>query len=564
MLDRLLRQREPMSRVDTAWLRMEKPTNLMMITGIIVLAEALTLERLRELVGKRFLEFRRFRQRAIDLPGQSFWELDADFDLNWHVRRTALPGGAGKAELEEFVSQLASSPLDHSKPLWQFHLVENYLEGPALVSRIHHCYADGIALVQVLLALADEHPDGVHHPIKAKVQRAGGTVFQRLLDHPRAGVGKAAEASIRAVEKVFGLLGHPQQLMDLARNGANEVGEIAGELVNALTLPDDPATLYRGPLGVSKRVSWCTPIALDEVKAVGRAFNCTVNDVLMSCAAGALRAYLIERGEDPTNKDIRATVPVNLRPLEHARELGNYFGLVYLDLPVGQANPVTRLHRVRASMQKLKKSRQAVVSLGLLSALGMGPAMLQRPALEMFSRKASTVATNVPGPQHAMYLAGCRIKEMMFWVPQTGSIGMGISILSYHGNVYFGLITDKKNVPDPNRIIDHFRPELEQLLLLALLHDQAGPITPEYAEQLIADGALGRPGSGAKQSAEQPRAQSETARSGTRRSGARQTKPGSGVPVAKAARQRDAAMPRDKAKPKVNKVKGAQGKGKQA
>lgn len=479
-------QREPMSRVDTAWLRMERPTNLMMITGVIVLEKHLTLERLRALIADRFLEFPRFRQRAMDLGGQSYWEVDRDFDLSWHVRRSALPGGAGKPELQEFVSQLGSTPLDHSKPLWQFHLVENYIDGPALVSRIHHCYADGLALVQVLLSLTDEHPDDHTAAIKHKLRKEGGTVFQRLLEPARAGFSQAAGIGSKAWEKLLGFVTHPQTLLDTARSGATEVSEIASELVTAVTLPDDPHTLFKGPLGVSKRVAWCAPIPIEDVKAVGRAFDCTLNDVLMAAVAGALRAYLIERGENPDGKTIRATVPVNLRPLEHARQLGNHFGLVYLDLPIGEANPLTRLYRVRDCMRKLKGSRQAVVSYGLLGAIGMAPASLQKSALEMFSKKATAVATNVPGPAHPLYLAGVRIKELMFWVPQTGTIGMGISILSYSGAVYFGLITDKKNVPAPDAIIERFAPELEKLLMIALMGDWEGKVEPEDAESTLA------------------------------------------------------------------------------
>lgn len=487
MFDTWFGRLEAMSRVDTAWLRMEKPTNLMMITGVIVLDGTVSLADLRELIAARFLAFRRFRQRVVEQSGQAFWEIDRDFDLGWHVRRSALPAPAGKAELQEFVSQLASTPLDHSKPLWQFHLVENYAGGPALVSRIHHCYADGIALVQVLLSLTDDQPAGPRTPLKQKVQSVGGTIFQRLLEPARMlSLTQAAELGSRAWEKLLGFVTHPQQLLDLAKSSATEVGEIGGELYNALMLPDDPPTLLKGPLGVSKRVAWCDPIPLAEVKAVGRYFDCTVNDVLLAAVAGALRAYLIERGEDPDGKTIRATVPVNLRPLEHARELGNHFGLVYLELPIGEPNPVARLFHVRNCMQQLKKSRQAMVSYGLLGALGMAPAALQKPALEMFSRKATAVATNVPGPQHPLYLAGARLKDLMFWVPQTGTIGLGISILSFHGAVQFGLIADRKNVPQPDAVIARFQPELEKLLLLALLDDGAQPPSPERAEHLLA------------------------------------------------------------------------------
>lgn len=492
MADTPLIKHEPMSKVDTAWLRMERPTNLMMITGVIVLDQALDIRKLKATIESRFLAFRRFRQRVVDLPGQALWEYDETFDLNWHVRRAALPSPAGKADLEEYVSNLASTPLDHSKPLWQFHLIEQYQGGSALVMRIHHCYADGMALVQVLLSLTDADPHARHdapHP-KRKLKKAGGTVFERLLSPARHGVEHAAEMVEATLHKAFHWAAHPQEaasaITEGARTGAREGGEILRELVHSLTLSDDTLTRFKGPLGVFKRVSWCAPLPLSEVKAAGRAFDATVNDVLLACAAGALRAYLVARGDPVDGVHIRATIPVNLRPLEHAKELGNHFGLVFLDLPIGIANPVERVLAVREGMRKLKGSRQAVVSYGLLSALGVGPAFVQKPALEMLSRKATAVATNVPGPPAPIYLAGERVREMMFWVPQSGTIGMGISILSYAGAVYFGLITDSKLVPDPQTIIDRFGGELEQLLMIALMSDAEGPISPDWAEALMA------------------------------------------------------------------------------
>jgi len=164
-------------------------------------------------------------------------------------------------------------------------------------------------------------------------------------------------------------------------------------------------------------------------------------------------------------------VPVNLRPLEHAKELGNHFGLVFLDLPIGEPNPLRRLERVAACMRDLKGRRQAIAAFGLLAALGMAPAALQAPALELFSRKASAVATNVPGPQQPLYMTGVEVRELMFWVPQSGSISLGLSILSYNGSVYFGVIADSKCIEDPDAIVGRFGEEFEKLMLIALMED---------------------------------------------------------------------------------------------
>ncbi|HVT32803.1 MAG TPA: wax ester/triacylglycerol synthase family O-acyltransferase [Rhodanobacteraceae bacterium] len=463
------RQREPMSKVDTAWLRMERPTNLMMITGVLIFAGRLDPKRIRKLIAERFLAFRRFRQRAVQSASGAWWETDDDLDLDWHVRTAVLPGQGGKSALEAFVSALASTPLDPSRPRWQFHLVENDRGDGVLIARIHHCYADGLALVQVLLSLTDTAPRPEAHAELAKtwLRRDRGGVLERLLDPAQGGFQKLLAAGGKAWEKAAALLGDP----DIAAMVAREGSEITRELAIAITLPDDPVTALKGPLGAVKRVAWAEPLPLDEVKTLGRALGCTVNDVLLACASGALRGYLRDEGEDPDGLTIRATVPVNLRPLEHAKKLGNHFGLVFLDLPIGEPNPLTRLARVAACMRDLKGRRQAIVAFGLLAALGMAPSALQGPALDLFSRKASAVATNVPGPQQPLYLAGVRLRELMFWVPQTGSIGLGLSILSYDGRVHFGLIGDSQRIRDPDAIAQRFGAEFEKLVLIALMED---------------------------------------------------------------------------------------------
>lgn len=478
-------RREPIAKVDTAWLRMEQPTNLMMITGVIVLSKPVDFEHFKEIISNRFLAFPRFRQKAVDHVRGCWWEEDEHFEISSHVRRIALPGAAGKAELEEFVSELASTPLDKTKPLWQFHLVENYKDGPAVVSRIHHCYADGIALVQVLLSLTERSAEDSERLVSQerwKERRAAeSNIFRRLMAPAKEGLGAVQHVSQKVVDEALHLLREPH----VAQEYAYGAGEILTELATALLLEDDPPSRFKGEIGVRKNVALAEPVSLEEVKAVGKALGCTVNDVLIAVMTGALHRYLVERGDDPSELTMRATVPVNLRPLEHARDLGNHFGLVFLDLPIAESNPLARLYQVAEFMHKLKQSKQAVMSLGLLAALGMGPSALQKPALELFSRKASTVLTNVPGPQETLYLAGAPIREMMFWVPQSGSIGMGISIISYEGQVFCGLITDNKLVPDPDEVMHNFHVEFDNLLhLTMLIGPQPGWVSPDLVDDV--------------------------------------------------------------------------------
>jgi len=479
--------REPISKVDTTWLRMEHPTNLMMITGVISLDESVSFERVVETIEQRFLAFRRFRQKAVDNSSGTYWEDDEDFDILTHVRRVALPGKADRAELEEYVSDLASTALNPSRPLWQFHYVENYSGGPVVVQRIHHCYADGIALVQVFLTLTDSTPEprpSASNPEQWKRRRAAESgIFQRLLEPARGGVDLALHWSQKLLDEAVQIVHEPER----AGRYVSEASELGTELISSLTLPNDPKTLFKGRLGIRKQVAWADPLPLADVKAVSKAYGCTVNDVLISAVTGALRCYMTEQGEAPgPGAEIRATVPVNLRPLEHSRELGNHFGVVFLSMPIGESNPIARLYEVQKRMNELKSSKQAAVAFGLLAALGLGPSTLQKPALDMLSDKASMVLTNVPGPQNALYLAGGRIREMMFWVPQNGSIGTGVSILSYDGKVFFGLITDRKLVADPRKIIQRFLPEFEQLLKLALMLPGDKPPSAREAAELMA------------------------------------------------------------------------------
>lgn len=466
-----------MSRVDTAWLRMEQPVNPMMITGVLMFKESMPLARLKQVVRQRFLSYRRFGQKPVETAAGAFWKDDENFDIDWHVQMTALPGRGGKRALEKLTSQLASTPLDHGRPLWQFHLVEKYDGGSALIARIHHSYADGMALVQVLLSLTDtKREPGRHHRLdRAWLKRDGAAVAHRV-----GAVERYVKLGNRMLEKGIEMYRDPTLASVLAKEG----GDIARELVAALSLGDDPPSVLRGKLGTSKRVAWAEPLDLEEVKAVGRACGCTVNDVLMATAAGVLRDYMIERGEAVDGMTMRATVPVNLRPLEHAKKLGNHFGLVFLDLPVGEDNPIGRIQRVAANMRHLKQSKQAVLAFGLLAALGMAPTAMQGLALDLLSRKASAVATNVPGPQQPLYMAGCAIDQLMFWVPQTGSIGIGFSILSYNGRVHFGLIADARLVPDPHAAIRHFVPEFEKLLYLALMGDWSRSLDSDTAALL--------------------------------------------------------------------------------
>ena len=479
-------RREKISAVDTAWLRMDRPSNLMMICGVLLFSERVRYARLVEVIEKRFLNFRRFRQLPVELPGFAVWENDTHFAIDHHVERIALPARAGTEELEALVSELASTPLDPSRPLWQYHLVENFAGGSALIARIHHCYADGIALVRVLLSMTDAGPNGpAAMPFEPQKRRAQDDDPLAQLLAPVSSVMKLAKkAGVTLIERGAAIWQDPAQAIALAEQG----GALTAEIAKLALMPQDSPTRFKGTPGVAKRVAWAEPIPLEEVKAVGKALRASVNDVLLATVAGALRSYLVRKGDAAEGVMIRALVPVNLRPLEKAYRLGNQFGLVFLDLPLGIENPVERLYAVRANMNALKDSFQPVLALGLLAAMGAGPKILQEQLLQALARNGTAVMTNVPGPQQPLYFAGAKIERFLFWVPQSGDIGMGVSILSYAGNVQFGLITDRELVSDPEHIVERFASEFERLVLTALLSPWPadGDLDPNVAARAVA------------------------------------------------------------------------------
>jgi WS/DGAT/MGAT family acyltransferase len=475
-----------MSAVDTAWLRMDRPANRMMICGVLMFGDRIALARLRALIAERFLVFRRFRDVPVEAATGSYWRADDRFDIAKHVLAARLDGDAGDAELQALASKLLATPLPPERPMWQFHLVRNYRHGCAVIVRIHHCYADGIALVRVMLSMTDAGADG---PPAMPFERRERTPVPRddplaELISPLTGVLKSARRiGGILIDKGAGIWNDPAQAVALAEQGTALTAEIA----KLALMDEDSPTRFKGTPGVAKRVAWADPLPLDEVKTLGRALGASVNDLLLACVAGALRGYLLEHGDRVDGVTLRALVPVNLRPLDKAYRLGNQFGLVFLDLPIGIENPIERLYAVRANMAALKDSFQPVLALGLLAAMGAGPKILQETLLVALARNATAVMTNVPGPQTPLWLAGARLDGLMFWVPQSGDIGLGVSILSYDGAVRFGIAADRGLCPDPHQISGRFAAEFEKLVLATLMSPwpREGDLDPAMVERAV-------------------------------------------------------------------------------
>ncbi len=475
---------ERMSKVDTAWLRMDSDSNLMMINGVWTLSPGITWQALCERVEQRLLQYPRFRQRVIEDAAGATWVEDRHFDIAAHVLRENLPrrkGHSMQRALQDRVGELAMQPLDPRRPLWQMHLIEDFVgddgqPGSALIVRIHHCIADGIALISVTMSLVDGGAEPPRRKPRSKADAAATAEdwIADMLIKPFTGLTvKALDLAGDSAARSLQMLGDPEKTMQHGLAGTMDMARVAYQLVSdaaALALmPDDSPTRLKGPPGRCKRVAWCPPIPLEEVKAIGKALNCSINDVLLSCVAGAIGGYLRSQGDDPTGQEIRAMIPVNLRPMEEAWKLGNHFGLVPLVLPIGMANPIERVYEVRERMNALKGSTQPILAFAMLAVAGLMIKPAQDALLNLFGRKTTAVMTNVPGPKEQLTMCGAKVTQCMFWVPQSGDIGLGVSILSYGGGVQFGVITDTALCPEPQQIIDAFAPEFAQLSLLTLM-----------------------------------------------------------------------------------------------
>ncbi len=433
---------EALSRADLAWLHAESPTNHFVVTSLALLDAPLDVDRLKVMLSRRITKHPRLRQvvRESRLPFDTpRWVPASDFDLDAHIHRVALPKPGGVAELAAFIGDLFGQPLDAGRPLWELHVVEGPGRGGALVGRFHHSLGDGQAMVRMLRTLTDDTPGG----------------WNRRTRRPRA--RRPAPADGRsALARAIDALPAP---LDLVRTAADGAGTLA-----RLTLLDpDPPTLLHRPLSLLKAVSWTAPLPLDDIKAVAHATDTTVNDVAVSVIAGGLGSYLRRAGVDTSGMRIRAMVPVNLRPPDDQGMTGNRFSLVYLELPVGVSDPRERLMRVKTEMDRIKSSLEPAAGWLLVQGLGFLPRDLEQLASRFYAAKASLVLTNVIGPPEPVYSAGTRIRQMTFWEPESGGLGVGVSIYSYAGSLTIGAVSDRNIVADPDVLTADFTAAFDAL-----------------------------------------------------------------------------------------------------
>ncbi len=455
---------QPMSWVDHAWLRMDSPTNLLVVNAVMWTAEPVDADGLRRLLAERLVgQFPRFAHRPADTSsplGRARWVADEAFSIDRHLVEVTLAAPGDSRALQRYVGAQQEEPLDPDLPMWQVHLVHGYRDGSAVLFRVHHSIADGMALARVLLSLTDLAPPGgaEGEPVGFTEANPGGASLPSpLLGLP--GLDTTWQVAAGLTQQGRDLLKDPRKAWALGRTALED----AARLLHVLDLPPKRASVLNQPLGVAKLATWTEPLPLAQVKAIGRAHGATVNDVLLAGLGGAFSRYLRERGEEPA--DVPVLIPVDLRPPGEPlpRELGNAFGFFFVDLPAGELGGGARVAEMHRRTEALKRSPEAVVTMGVLAGIGVAPAIVEDLAVAFFVTKVSGVVTNVPGPKEPVYVAGSRVDGVIGWVPRGGDISFGVAVFSYAGEVTVGFSTDAAVLPDPDRLVELFAEEMAAL-----------------------------------------------------------------------------------------------------
>jgi diacylglycerol O-acyltransferase len=457
-------QFEPLSSMDAAILGIEDKTNLMMVSGVLTFARPVDIDKVKTVLQKRWLKHRRLRQRVVrsSIPmAWPYWEEDPNFNLNAHVHRVALPEPGDQTRLQTFASDLVSTPLDYSKPLWQLHVIENYRGGGALLFRIHHAIGDGTALANLLMSVTDSNVDG---------EEDGAETIPQPNDPPDNTPQLAKQALIaaklgRRFAKKFAIAG--LDIISDPEKAGDYVNKSLAYTQSSLQIASkilEPETVFRTQLGVSKRVAWSRPFSLAEIDVLKEKLGGTLNDIMVTAIIGGLRRYMVVHDKPVNAARFRAAIHVNLRKNSSKANIGNKFGAVFLSVPLAMSDPEERLAEVRASMDLLKRSEDAMTVYNLVSAFSLIPSSLQSAVVKQVAVLASAVITNVAGPPDERYFAGQKIESGMFWAPQSGRVGLGITIFSFDGRVYIGINADPKVMPDPDVFIECLMLEYEAML----------------------------------------------------------------------------------------------------
>ena len=453
---------ERLTTLDASFLYLDAPDAPMHVGGVLVLeAPAGGLEALAELVSARLPLVPRYRQRVVEVPGHlanPVWVDDPEFDVDYHVRRSGLPRPGTEEQLRALVSRVTSQPLDHDRPLWELYLVDGLVGNRvAVITKTHPALVDGLSAIDIAQVLLDPEPDS---PVPA---------YDDWRPRPLPG---GPELVWQAVEQYAR---RPSSVIDTAREALSDVRTTTAR-VSAVSrgllrtarsaVLAAPRSSLNVPAGRQRRVATAR-LELDELKRIRKAYGGTVNDVLLAVVTGALREFLLSRGQPVVaSTSVRALVPVSVQGEE--LEPGPKVSSFLVDLPVGEPNPRVRLARLSYAMRGVAAHGQAVGADSIIALTGFAPPTLHalgaRAARGLSRRLFNLVVTNVPGPQVPLYAAGSRVLEVFPVVPLARGQGLSVGMTSYAGRVFVGLNADQDSVGDVDVLADLIEQEPADLL----------------------------------------------------------------------------------------------------
>jgi diacylglycerol O-acyltransferase len=455
-----------LSALDVSFLYLEGPTTPMHVGGLAVFEvpkDGFDYDKFAALLDQRISLVPRYRQRIKSVPGHlasPVWVDDTEFDTSYHLRRSALPRPGSDEQLKELVARVQSRPLDRNRPLWEMYLVEGLSDGRfALITKTHHAMVDGISAIDIGQVILDVSPVPREIP--------------EDLWMPRPEPGAAS----LVLDAVTELVRRPTAVVDTVRIGVNDarnavakVNRAVGGLLSAARVAARPAptSALNATIGSQRRFA-VARTNLDDYKTVRKQSGGTVNDVVLATVAGAIRGWLLSRGEPVTPATVvRAMVPVSVRSDSESGQWGNRVSSYLVDLPVGEPNPVVRLSQVSYAMKAHKESGQSVGAEALVALSGFAPptlhAMGARAASSFTRRLFNVIVTNVPGPQFPLYASGAKMLEMFPVVPLSGGQAVAIGLTSYDGGVYYGLNADRDAMYDADVLAALIEESLAELV----------------------------------------------------------------------------------------------------
>jgi diacylglycerol O-acyltransferase / wax synthase len=461
-LKKIQQMKEPFSNFDAFLLHIETPTNLMVITGLLFIDQPIDIIELQRLIQERILKFERFQQRVVNtglILKSPKWEFDPTFNINAHVHKVSLPSPGDESALKDLVNDLMVLPMDMSKPPWKLYLVENYSVGSVIVARLHHTLADGLSLVNVFTSLGDDTASSPEGGPPVYTRRKASSLMGRLIVPPLKLTSKVLGLTQWALHQGLEMIDNPDYIKDTLMDATGNALMLSKYVMGK----SDPQTSLRGKFGITKNSTWSAPIPLEQIKSLSREFGGTVNDVMLAAVTGGLRRYLEANGEKLDFLDIRAVVPVNIRSNGDFENLGNQVGMVLMPLPVGQQDSHDRYQIVKMRMDDLKQSDESDIIFSLLNTTFFKSKLLATAMVGVLTPKASLLVTNVPGPQGQITFTGRKICHPVFWIPLPKGWGLGISIISYAGEITLGVVVDVNLIPDPNQILEGIEAELEAM-----------------------------------------------------------------------------------------------------